>query len=433
MFEQISLCRLSIVFLFILGLAFGVSAQDASYYIASFDYIPQDFGTMSYSAGGCFTSNTRGAESVFSNPAGIALTEEKDIQVLYTGDVDILGKPPQLEDDFYEEVRDWEDFSYKRSLRLNPLKNLSVMGTYTGEEMPVTFGGGVALRSYYDLGYKNSESYTADDVDYELEQSVSGGLNFLTLSGALSYQNKYSGGISFGIPMMSKVSGSTTEEISGLEENYEEEVNFNIAGSYMRIGVIAEIIEGLSVGFTYTGGQTIELEDGEYDVNDFEGEHYSGDLDDVEIEIPGYISFGLSYDIIPQLTVTGEYQSRPWEDYEEEESGANIFDNDMENGYSLRAGIIYNTGSLQLKAGYMLQKGPLVQYDEDGEYDELVGINTITGGIGWKAGKIGVDLGLGYSMYKYEQWIGDTDYEGSSNLVEVLLSITYGFPAPYYK
>ena len=149
-------------------------------------YQPQDFSARIYGMGGLSTAGARGAEAVFSNPAGMAL-DIGSTEILLTSRAYLFGKPPQYEEDYYEDFRGWKDYSLNYGFHPN-LSNFSAYGPYRERDLGLDFAGGVALRRYYDWGMRGTESYKAAGVEHEWEGSSAGVLNFLTVAGAVCYQ-----------------------------------------------------------------------------------------------------------------------------------------------------------------------------------------------------------------------------------------------------
>ena len=176
-------------------------------------------------------------------------------------------------------------------------------------------------------------------------------------------------------------------------------------------------MDAMNVGFTYYPGFTVKHDDREYDY-DYGGTNQgSGDYDDIKLEVPAYYAFGASYDVTPEVTIVAEYQNRPYDDIEVN----NDKENYVENGSSLRAGVEYR-GPVALRAGFFTDK--LHQAAEPGEEDPASGMG-ITGGVGFVAGPVDVDVTAFYMSGKWEEDAGARNEDYKNTLIGVAATATY--------
>lgn len=368
---------------------------------------PQDYTARTYSMGGMSSIVSRGAEAVFTNPAGMAIGVGEKAEIAVNGDFTIIGNPPQYDDDYYED-QGYDSYEYKYGFRPN-ISSISFYGPYRFKESNVDIGGGLAWRRFYDLGSSESMSWDMSGTEYEGELGMGSSLNFLTFSGACSYQGKYSGGLSFGMPMFSSHKVVTEDEFDGDKTTSTYEAD--ISGSYFRFGTLLQPVPVVTFGLTYTGGFDIDVEDIEWEIEYPDGSKLEGEDDDSELTIPSFLSVGVLFNPTDMFTLGLEYQTRPWEDFEDD--GDEIFE---ENGYSLRVGGEMSTGSVALRLGYIMDKGPFEDEDED-----LVTINTITGGMGLGTETFSVDFGIGYSMANWDA----TNDEAFYNMLQAKVGFVY--------
>jgi hypothetical protein len=378
---------------------------------------PQDFSAATYSMGGLTTVGARGAEAVFSNPAGMALGVGDAIAVHLTNRTFIMGNPPHFDDDYYENIGVY-DYSAKFNFKTNYLSNIGVNVPYVFPENEITIAGGVAWRRYYDFvgGYTGSYK-DITDYEYETDGSLSSSLNLLEFSGAVAYQGKYAAGLTFGFPLLSAHNESSAyrEPAIDYEEEYEEEAK--LSGTLFRLGTIIHPVPMFAFGFSFTGGITMKADDIEWKWKDNLGNNLEGTSPDVELEAPGFISIGANIMPNDMVTLGFEYQTRPWDGYE-----ADNTEYWEASGFSLRAGGELDMGSTAVRFGYIMDKGHF--YDED---VEPVPVHTITGGLGFGTEKFGVDVGMGYTMGSWEFANNDQSY----NLLQARFGFTYAFASPW--
>lgn len=380
---------------------------------------PQDFTARTYGMGGVmFTA--RGAEAVFLNPAGMAVDVQGNVEMILTTRAYIMGRPPQYDDDVYEDYFGLNDFSCKIPFYSSYISNIGVYAPYQFEDTDINIAGGIAWRRYYDLGGKMIQKFEYQGDEQESRTSMSSSLNFLTFAGAICYQEKYAGGLAFGFPFMSNHNADSTFEVKSQDYEFKSSEEADISGSFFRLGIVARPTPIVMFSFMYTGAFELDSEDNEWEWEENWGgitSNGEGTSPDVELENPSFMALGVAFMPGDIVTLGIEYQNRPWEDYEAD--GSELVD---DNGFSLRVGGDFDFGGVSLRAGYMMDKYWWVDEDSD-----LITIHTPTGGLGFGGKAFKVDFSLGYAMAGYDGAIGDVKY----NLLITRLSLSYMLPLKF--
>jgi hypothetical protein len=377
---------------------------------------PQDFTARTYGMGGMMVT-ARGAEAVFLNPAGMAVNPSGNVEMVLTTRAYVMGRPPTYDDKVYEENYGIDNFSCKFPFHSSYISNIGVYAPYQFKDSDIGIAGGIAWRRYYDLGGKMTQEYEDYYGEHNVEMSLSSGLNFLTIAGAVAYQNKYSGGLAIGFPFMSNHNGDSTYEVA--EQDYKSVTSEegDVSGSFLRLGVVGQPTEMLMFDLAYTLGFDMEVEDIEWERNISDAGYeysYEGTSSDVEFENPSFLIIGVAFMPNDIVTIGFEYQNRPWEDYK-----ADNVELSDDNGFSLRLGGDLNLGAISLRGGYIMDK--LWWIDED---KDLVTIHTPTFGIGFGGEAYSFDISMGYGMATYDGTLGDVKY----NLLTARAGFSYVLP-----
>lgn len=360
-------------------------------FLPNYGYEPQDQSARTFGMAGISIANAKGAEAAFSNPAALAM-DSKNPEIYLDARTNIFGKPKQMNEDDLQDL-DIDDYSRNYSLYYC-LSHLSACVPYRKPNSPVSYAGGLAFYRHYDWGTKANEKLSTSYYDREIKLGIGGMLNILSFSGAVNYEDKISGGISLGFPMMSSFGGSMDYEDS-YGYDLEGKADYEVSGSLFKIGILGKFSK-ISAGFVYTGAMEIEGKDGEVSGEE-NGVDYEEDLDNWKLKIPGLVAVGATFSPTEMITLGLEYQTRPWEDYTLRISGVGSEDIGDENGYSLRFGGELNLEKVALRAGYIMDKTNLEDRDND-----PVTFGTITGGLGIKLTNLAFDFGAGYTMGKFE-------------------------------
>lgn len=396
------------------------------------DFISQDFSGSLFGQKGVFVTTTEGADAVFTNPAGMAMTGGINIGIIYEGDMNITGHPDQYEKMYYDSL--YEEYSYKTNFTFDMFDNFSLFGSYSGWNSPFTIALGLGFHDYLDFTRETTEkkSYTlfSEKVDEEFNITYRGGLNYILLSGAFSYDRKYSGGISFGYPAYSNYKNTSDGKriFANVTEYYNQEDSYEISSSFIRLGTISELLPGLRAGLTYTINGELELYNGEREINNWNGTETTFTLDDKKIDVPEYVSVSVSYNFNRNFHAAVEYQTRDWKDFIDED-GENIYNDSIQDGHLIKAGIHWKFSPVYLDFGYSVQKGPNYKTDNL-EYDGLVNNHLINAGIGIEQSGYSFYLGFDYLTADYKQEILGEEYKRSSNHLKGYFSFGYSLPIP---
>jgi len=399
----------TIIILMMLACVIAFAQSDISSFIGSpSDALPIGMDVRAFSMGNCIAANSQGAASMLRNPSGIGWIEKG--QFSFTGALDIMGSHG-FEEDVYEDLG-YEEYSSKSQI----FPKISGIGFATPIPVnaPFKLVGGLGWGKFFDFSGKSKTTWEAkaSDQEYEATSVVSGGFHILNPTIAACFADNYVVGVSYGFAMMSNNSGKIEGEYKNPDSDSESEFKSDLSGSIMQLSGQAKFMDRIKVGFSFAPAFEIEYKDPEVE-NDPGGEI---EYDDIEYEFPAYMAIGAAYDFTEDITVTAEYQNRPYDDTEVENTDIGV-----ENGSSFRVGFEYR-GPIALRAGFFTDK--LAVEAEPGEDEPASGMG-ITGGIGVAVGPIGLDIGAFYQSAKWEQTANGKDEEYKSDLIGVAATAVY--------
>jgi hypothetical protein len=356
--------------------------------------------TGSNRAGGTYIAYNEGVNALFGNPAGLSTNNKTEIIIGYYWQI---HKTSQFDDKYYSRWNDSYSINYKHNNRLNYmgllyLKQLS--------QYPFKFAGAIGFSPFYNWKstrfFKSDYSYVSgtSEIIYssiEAEEKIVGLYDLLCIGIGFSWESIGAIGASLNYPVRKQYEYEShsiyVNERNGdrkiSEYNYKNSENVS-ADQFLRIGGILHISSRFSLGILW-----------------MQAHRYS--ISDQEREFPGTINFGIAYRIFPRLLLAFDIQSRPWEKVKIE----NEYLATAKNGNAYRFGVEYEN-KIILRAGYGLDILPITDSDEN-----IVELNDITLGIGYKSKHFVLDIGTRYrfTTYKVEKWANIYDY----NIREIVL------------
>ncbi|RKZ31723.1 hypothetical protein DRQ36_00990 [bacterium] len=377
----------------------------SSVLLAQTDFLPVTTDAKALAMGGCI-GTARGAGAILRNPAGIGWLDMA--QAKLSARTHLFGSMG-YDEDVYEDLGT-ED--YKCSMGFHPKLNNIAFATPIPTNAPFGIAGGIAWGPFFDFAGKNTISYTEGETEYEEKTTYKGGFHLLMPTVAAIFAGNFAVGASYGFAFMSPGGYKGEYEQKNPDTDGDYELKETVTGSMLQIGAQGRFIDRLDVGFSYVPAFDMKLDDREYELNETDY-----DWDDIKYEFPAFMAIGASFDVTPEITIAGEYQNRPWDDLEIENT-----ENGIENGTSIRAGIEYR-GPVALRAGFFTDK--LLYPAEEGEDEPASGMG-FTGGVGFMAGPVGVDVAAFYQSAKWEEDPGTgSDEEFKVSLVGAAVTATY--------
>ncbi len=356
----------------------------AGFALANDDYTPVGMDMRAYSMGNCIATESAGPAAILRNPAGIGWMERGAI--VLTANANVLGGAG-----YDEEVYDslgMDDYKFSRQPHAN-IQGIA-FATPIPADVPFDLIGGVAWGQFFDFSGKTKETYktSSTNTEYENAATYKGGFHLLMPTVAARFADNYVVGMSYGFALFSNCNEEYSSETDNPSSESESEIKQKTTGSMLQIGAQGRFADKLTVGFSYVPAFKMKFDDRKY--KDDSGSY---DLDDVKYEFPAFVAFGASYDFTPDVTVAAEYQNRPWDDTE-----INNSDSGIENGSSIRFGLEYR-GPVALRAGFYTEK--IMTPAEPGD-DAPASSMGITAGAGVALGPVDVDFGAYYDSAHWE-------------------------------
>ncbi|UCG44117.1 MAG: hypothetical protein JSU73_05775 [candidate division WOR-3 bacterium] len=363
------------------------------------DFMPANLGARGQAMGGCNVATAKGYQALLKNPAGVASVTEN--QVGLDGHVVVLAL--DYEDD--------EDVG-------GGVPKLGGLGVVVPVDLTPDVRAGFALG--WGAFYDNTFAYwTWTGRDEEYRQF--GGYHVLLPTASVCYDDRWSAGVSLGLPVCSPYGARWVRESSG--EPYESELTGTVEGTFSQLGVLGHPWPWLSVGASVTPGLDLKIDEPVYSSEDWEEE-----FEDVNIEIPSQHSIGVAVHPVPKLTFAGEYSFLPlkrieWEGYRwpgheySEYSG-------IENGATWRVGVEYRT-LVDLRVGAYRSN-----YWQRAEYDERdpAELTLVTAGVGFDVGSVSVDISAEYGSYEEPGSEYHQDPELTNHVGRLAAQVGYSWP-----
>lgn len=414
-------------------------AQSYYYLPGAKNFVPVVQGNRGAAMGGAYIAAARGADAILTNPAGLGFAEWGELQLGFGSEV--FGSE-ESDEDYYS---DMGYDSYDQRIRFMPRVSRIGAAFPINLEGSANIAAGICYGKFLDFAGKSTVENRRSSVDtvgyyddyiqyeerdYESTLKSTGGLKVIVPGFALIIDEKYSFGLSYAFAL-----GGEWLRLGEIDEKYHNwgsdygdyydttyTVNTDYEGEYdtqtngiLQLGATARPVEKISIGLVYTSGYTMDFEDGkeEWETNDSSNDYT---LEDYDMEWPAVIGVGLAYHPSEEITLSAEFQSRPWSELEIDDDE---LDDDIEDGNSLRFGLEYDNQSLSLRTGYINETYPILDDDED-----MVKLNTLTAGIGIATDAVGLDFGVGYT---FAGWESSSQYDTNINLLSIGAGGTYYF------
>lgn len=370
--------------------------------------------------------NATGCDAIFYNPANLGALKDKTFQ---GGGRVWLGT---IDDGYYDLIDD-VDFSGK--YKLHPkITHLSFAMPYQPPNSDLKFAFGIGYNTYLDLGTKINveveDDTGAEKVVYTADTKVGGGLNTISPAAAININDQYFIGLAFHKSVLGKVTMETEYDIDPEPALYtvKEEGEGKISTSFITLGGTAKLMaeSQLTVGFMYRSAFTLKFDDLEMTEEYSDGTKDTGQGDKFDAKIPAYMGLGVSYQASPVLLLSGEYQTRPYSDIEDDAGDKLTW---IDNGACYRVGLEYQS-SVPLRLGFFSDALLEVDYDDNGESEDTPkSLKGFTGGFGVVSGNLTFDIFGEYAFWGREAYAGGEKYEYKEKLFSFGLTATYTIPA----
>ncbi len=391
---------------------------------------PNFIDVRSIGMGGTGVAGAKGSSSLFLNPALIGALDKISI----TGGVRMnFGT---IQDEYIEDLYKLNNGKYETGFLPNvKLNHLSFGIPFIIPKSPVTIGIGIGYHTGYD--FSRTQSFDTKTVTSEIKEKhkFRGGLHTISPNIAIGIKEMFFAGISFHKSIASKATLIVESEKKYLNtlDKYEEEYSANGNAFYVSFGAAVRPIPNLSIGMGVTPKFEWEFEDFEYLYEDDSVVIEQESSMETEFTIPTHFSFGIEYQVIPQLIFAAEYQSRAFNNMEID--GDDI---DIDNGFCFRFGTEVIAGVVPIRVGFFAQSVASGDVDSVNDYtdDKPITVLGATCGVGVPIQMVSLDLGFQWNHYKQEirdyalMGIGTKYYERSANRFRVDLGISVDIKAP---
>jgi len=387
-----------------LGLFVGFIFSVNLFSDAIFNFEPEIVDARGLAMGRTSILNNNGSNAIFSNPANLAMLENKNMQFGCRAN---FGKSiTEYDDSDYEDEEKIEKFHFK----LNHV-SFAMPYQFQGSYIKAAFGAG--YRTYYDYGYTFYNEQ--EDNNYESTRWSHGGLNTLTFGGAVNFQERFYGGLAINIGIMKKITHEW--EVSCESGDDDGDSDDEISGSFFTLGGIFKVNPQFSLGLMLRPGFEVKYEEEYVDVD------YDRDRNTYKYDytIPSLFGFGALFQPNEMFLVTAEYQTRGLGNYEVENE--DLY-GDSDNGTSIRIGAEVQSQA-PFRFGFFMNSIPIYDYDNDGDRDDAPkSLMGFTGGLGIPAGpNATIDISAEYAFTSQE----DKDDEYITSGSQFKFGITGGF------
>lgn len=379
-------------------------------YAQYFEFLlPNTVDARSYALGKSDIMSPDGSNAIFSNPALLGMISNKQLQ--FGGNAKVVTWFSEYEDDMNDDYK----VKYPIAPKFNHL-SFAMPYNIPVQDMKLSIGAGFhsAMDNTYKVQYQYEKGTNGDD--YSRLKSYDGGLNLITLSGALNYKDKYFAGLSLNKSLLSSF---------GLIDNIEEgtyeitrEEKTKISATSLCFGAYAKITPQLSVGINYRAKFQLNQDDTEWEEKS-NGTSKEGEYNNDDIDIPSIYGIGVQYKLSPGMTLIGEYHSRPFSDFEE--GSIKTFGN-VDDGESYRFGVEFNQSKPIYRLGLFYDALPRAEIGDDKPISKL----GLTAGAQFDFNNVIIDGFLEYGIVKYEGF-----YSNNKNYDYTYSKYSIGISAKY--
>ncbi len=361
--------------------------------------------------------STIGSNSLFINPAMMATLEKPQFQAggsMFMGSID-----SESADERYD--------GYDHSYNLQPkFTHASFVYPYQlpNSEIKLAFGGG--YYTYYDFSANEEREYTYKQESgggtYKEETNYSGGLNLISIGGSINFNKIFFVGLTYNTSINSGTFEEAKASISGSDNpdddfsvSGEREKTFEEA-SFLNFSGFVKPTEKLGLGIFYRSEITLEGDKIKTKYND--GESNSQDWDR-EYTHPSVFGLSVAYNISKDFVVVGEYQTRPFSDYEIDNKD---YEHPIDDGSCYRIGAEFNRGVIPLRAGFF--SNAIFERAENDD-DKAASLTGITAGTGFYGKSFGVDVAAEYSTYTTKYKYNDKVNSTSNTFFRFIVTAKY--------
>jgi hypothetical protein len=329
---------------------------------------------------------TSGSNALFTNPACLAMLEEKVIQGGFRA---LMGSGSR---EYDAEQKD-DEWTYPVHVKFNHL-SFAMPYQIQGSSMKTVFA--IGYRNYFDLGYNYIYKHKSEYNDYEYTYHGHGGLNHLSFGGGLNFQDKFYTGVSYSLLVMSKFTWEEEATQDGITEKDDGECTIT-KGSFFTLGGVYKASPKLELGFYYRMGFVYERK-----------------VDYLlEFDYPGLLAASASYCLSDAVKIIFEYQDRRYQDFKIE---GHEWLGDIPNGLSLNLGAELGKN---FRIGYYRLSVPLQDYGNDSKLNTM---NGFTAGTGFALSpQLNLDIYGEYAIAGYE----DVEDTTSFSIFKTGASFTY--------
>ncbi len=375
--------------------------------------------------------NTTGSNAIFCNPANIGMLQNKTFQCggrVYTG---------TMNDEEYWDF--YDDLTWEGKYKFHPkITHLSFAMPYQPPNSELKFAFGIGYNTYLDFGTKTNTEFkdqtTGASYTRTTDTKVGGGLNTLSPAAAINIDDKYFVGLAFHKSVLGKTTVESEYDIDpepgGVYSSLDTDQG-KVSASFISLGATGKLMaeSQLTVGVMFRSGFELKFEDLEWSNEESDGSKTSGqyDPDNFDITIPAYMGLGVSYQASPVLLLSGEYQTRPYSEIEDEDGDKLDW---IDNGACYRLGMEYQSGSVPIRLGFFSDAILEVDWDNNGNSeDKPKSLSGLTGGIGFGSGNTTFDIFGEYAFWGREAYGGPNTakYEYKEKLFSFGVTVSSSF------
>jgi hypothetical protein len=365
-------------------LSAGLYASDFPYTYGSFfpsvvrQINPNTVDIRSLGMGNAEVAGDLGSNSIFSNPALLAVQKNGSIKLgsslkfgfLKNDWLNAYGKANELDlKTEYKPILDFTNISVALPIQLK------------AASIPLSIAFGIGFQKRIDLSAKyfyKDEGSIKDPLDtikyvFERTSKTTGGLYTTSPGISIGFFNRISAGcsINFGFSRV-----KIAEKLSTMTEKLNIQEATVVAGGsciYPTFGVSGKPIESLCLGLTITPPFSWEISNAEVVESKTK-------LGGGAFTMPLKFSAGIEYHFNSLLTLTVEYQTRLFKSFKfDAERTTNLllmneydFDSNLKNGHVLHVGAELMTGNVPFRTGFLLE--PQAETAENGKPSYMFGV-----------------------------------------------------------
>ncbi len=362
--------------------------------------------------------SSKGANALFYNSANTIFTESPSLHTSFRGN---FG---DINDEQYEgdTESNWER-SENHPLHFK-INQISFVLPYQEPDSDHRAALSIGYNSFLDWGIKNKEksTYLIEFENTVTEETISGGINAVSIGVAIGRNNLFGLGASFSKTMFSNIISNNK-----YTRNYEptspyvirHTYEYELSSQFFALSGMAIMPSDITLGLVFKPSYTVELEKVTIEREYNDGDESSSTYDDIEtMKIPAMFGLSVSKRINTKNMIVFEYQNRPYEKYKDKDDD-HLF-GEIDNSHCFRLGIEYSM-KYPVRLGFFRDALPIT--DDDPEEKEPSALTGITIGSGINTKYFLADIFGEYAFWSYE-YNNDPIYTWEESLISLGMTIT---------